>query len=94
MPFDYPVNRLEFLNGTVIHDDQHYPRDPFLLGVRGFIPESEYSILLQKKHFGKKTPTTFTGFNAPDSVFPFWTSTTYTYANTMLALSRYDSIIQ
>ena len=94
MPFFYPVNRLEFLNGTAIHDDQHIPRDPFVLGVRGFIPESEYRVLLQKKHFGMKTPTTFAGFNAPDSVFPFWTSTVYTYANAMLALSRYDSIIQ
>ena len=94
LPFPYPANRIEFLTGTVIHDDKHFPDAPYLLGVRGFIPESEYSVLIQQKHFGMKTPTKFPGFNSRNNSFPFWTSDAYTYANAMLALSRYDSIVQ
>ena len=93
-PFAYPANRIEFLNGTVIHDDKHFPGGPFLLGVRGFIPESQYSVLIQQKHFGKTTPTKFPGFNLRNNSFPFWSSDAYTYANAMLALSRYDSIVR
>ncbi|KAK7104725.1 hypothetical protein V1264_019392 [Littorina saxatilis] len=93
LPFAYPANRIEYLNGTIIHDDQHFPKDPFFFGMRGFVPESQYAQQLKVKHFGMTTPTKFTNFNQPGDYFPFWSSPAYTYANAMLALARYDNIV-
>ncbi|KAL8564292.1 hypothetical protein ACOMHN_050903 [Nucella lapillus] len=94
MPFGFPSNRVEYLNGTVIHDDKQFPEGgPFLFGVRGLIPESQYQVLIREKHFGMSTPTNFTSFNEPGGYFPFWTSSAYTESTTMLALARYDSIV-
>lgn len=93
MPFAYPSNRIEFLNGTVIHDDSTFPDGPFFCGVQGLIPESQYAILLTRKHFGMNTPTAnFTTYNQPENYFPFWSSSAYTYATSMLAIARFDSI--
>jgi hypothetical protein len=95
MPFAYPSNRREFLNGTSLPDDQHFPNSTqaFFIGVQGFIPESQYQELLKQKHFGFNTPLTFQGYNTDGSFFPFWSSDPYTYAQAMLALARFDSIV-
>ncbi|XP_076463625.1 uncharacterized protein LOC143295856 isoform X2 [Babylonia areolata] len=93
-PFSYPTNRLEYLNGTAIHDHQHFPQGgPFLLGMQGVLPEPQYLDLVRQKHFGESTPTHFTSFNQPGNYFPFWTSSAYTHATAMLALSRFDNIV-
>ncbi|KAL8575183.1 hypothetical protein ACOMHN_042493 [Nucella lapillus] len=93
-PIDYPGNRLETLNGTRVHDYRHFPRDFFLYGVEGWIPEEHYEALVKNTsmHFGRTTPTKFVSFNDPHGFFPFWCSPAYTYATAMLALGRYDKI--
>ena len=91
----YPGNRLELLNGTRIYDYRRYPRDFFTYGVEGYIEESQYEALVKNKttHFGLVTPTQFVTYNDPSRFFPFWSSPGYTYATTMLALGRHDSIV-
>ncbi|ESO84294.1 hypothetical protein LOTGIDRAFT_236277 [Lottia gigantea] len=91
LPFYYPINRLEYLNGTNIPDETHFPTGgPFTLGVQGTIPKAQYDKMLTEKHFGVPTPTTFKGFNSGSTqdFFPFWSSEPYTYATTMLALAQ------
>ncbi|XP_076462140.1 uncharacterized protein LOC143294648 [Babylonia areolata] len=93
-PFSYPANRLEYLNGTAIQDHQHFPEGgPFTLGMQGVLPEPQYQDLVRQKPFGESTPTHFTSFNHPGDYFPFWTSSAYTHATAMLALSRFDNIV-
>jgi len=95
MPFAYPSNRREFLNGTSIPDDSHFPKtkEPFFIGMKGLTAESEYQQMLKQKHFGMNTPLNFTTYNEPGNFFPFWSSPAYTYANSMLALARFDNIV-
>ncbi|XP_067659668.1 uncharacterized protein [Haliotis asinina] len=92
MPFWYPVNRMEYLNGTKISDDKHFPSSPFISGFQGVVSEDRYLEMCQQEHFGQKTPMTFSGYNAGQGYFPFWTSDSYTYASTVLAISQYNNI--
>ncbi|XP_041377993.1 uncharacterized protein LOC121390277 [Gigantopelta aegis] len=93
-PFWYPINRLQYLNGTEIHDHIHFPHGLFMLGVEGVIPEAQYEANFNQSHFGMKTPTKFLGYNAGKSFFPFWSSDAYTYAVTMLALAQFENTVQ
>ena len=56
-----------------------------IAGVRSVIPEEEYKVELEKKHFREKTPVDFNGYNSGS--FPFWSSEPFTYASAMLALT-------
>ena len=94
MPFQYPANRLEFFNGTKFKPDK-FPNAPFVIGFEGVVSESEYASMLKEPHFGDYTPIDFDGFNPadePEGFFPFWSSDAYTYATTMLAISKYLNI--
>nr|KAG5710699.1 hypothetical protein BaRGS_035101 [Batillaria attramentaria] len=80
-----------------ILEDTYKPFNVFFSGSTkgksGTIPEDQYKVLITEKHFGMTTPTNFTSFNEPGNYFPFWASPAYTYANAMLALARFDSIV-
>jgi len=93
-PFEYPGNRLETLNGTRVKNHSHWPHNWFTWAVEGYMPEDEYESQIKNKtaHFNEDTPTEFITYNSPSGFFPFWSSPAYTYATTMLALGRYDSI--
>ncbi|PVD26733.1 hypothetical protein C0Q70_14411 [Pomacea canaliculata] len=89
IPFFYPCNRVEYLNGTRIDPrQQSLPTPPFICSMQGLVPETDYQAMIDQKHFGFNTPTHFTTFNDPNSYFPFWSSPAYTYATSMLALAR------
>ncbi|XP_046335266.1 uncharacterized protein LOC124117416 isoform X3 [Haliotis rufescens] len=92
MPFWYPVNRMEYLNGTKIPNDQHFPSSPWIAGFKGVVSEDRYLEMCRQYHFGQKTPMTFSGYNVGSGYFPFWTSDAYTYASTTLAISQYSNI--
>ena len=95
MPFWYPANRIEFLNGTKYTNKTSLPHTEFLIGLQGMVPHDEYSTMVRENHYGKPTPMDFSGFNPRDSphgYFPFWSSESYTYATTMLALSKYSNL--
>lgn len=96
MPFWYPANRIEFMNGTVINSTMPHGV-PFLIGMSGYVPSEKYDAMLKVPHFGMKTPMDFPGYNDPTQLhgfFPFWSSDSYTYAATLLALSKYTNIKQ
>ncbi|KAK6175567.1 hypothetical protein SNE40_014002 [Patella caerulea] len=96
MPFFFPINRLEFLNGTKITDYNHFPHGaPYIIGFKGVVPKSSYDNMVQNEtHFGRKTTTTFSGYNSGSGYFPFWSSEPYTYATSMLALSQFNNIVK
>lgn len=94
LPFWYPANRKEYLNGTSFNDDM-FPDGLFLVGFKGTLSDEQYNILLSQRHFGEKTPIDFPGFNPRGSstgFFPFWSSDAYTYSTTMLAFAKYLKI--
>ncbi|XP_033100310.1 uncharacterized protein LOC117103797 [Anneissia japonica] len=92
VPFYFPTNHIEFLNGTILPSNtSKFDRNMFI-AISGVIGEEEYEDLLKITHFGKMTPTNFTGYNDPNAVFPFWTSDAYTYANTLLALAQFQNL--
>lgn len=96
LPFWYPANDNEFLNGTKFDPDKIDPNEDSLLdtivGVRGYINETDYQRMLTEKHFNVSTPTTFKGYNVPGAEFPFWSSQPYTHAVALLALAQYNNI--
>lgn len=94
MPFWFPANRKQYLNGTRF-DDDILPKGLFLVGFQGTVSDVEYNRLLSQTHFGKKTPIDFPGYNpstSPTGFFPFWSSDAYTYSTTMLAFAKYVKI--
>ncbi|CAH1265998.1 Hypp3286 [Branchiostoma lanceolatum] len=93
LPFLYPANFLQYVNGTALSPTANLTRDTqFIAGVTGVIDPDEYRKMVDQPHFGYATPTKFDGFNGPETVFPFWSSEPYTYATVMLALAQYDNI--
>ena len=98
LPFWYPVNRFEFLNGTAIPITQHLPnRDTLInciLGMEGYVSPEAYKQMISEIHFGLPTPVQFNGYNfgSEGDYFPFWSSTPYTYSSTLLALAKYNSL--
>ena len=72
-------------NNSVIIDDM-------LDLVKGVIDEGEYQKMLDEIWFFAKTPRKFSGYNVPSSSFPFWSSPSLTYATSLLALSKYETL--
>ncbi|CAF0912293.1 unnamed protein product [Brachionus calyciflorus] len=94
LPFWYPSNFVQFLNGTSV-DPSSISTDVLgdvIYGVQGTIDEGEFEKMTQQPHFGVTTPIDFVGYNVKENVFPFWSSTPYTYAVSLLALSQYNNL--
>ncbi|XP_078676657.1 uncharacterized protein LOC144913686 [Branchiostoma floridae x Branchiostoma belcheri] len=91
VPFLYPANFVQYLNGSAVPPAANVSFD-VIAGVTGVIDPDEYQKMVEQPHFGYATPTKFDGFNAPENFFPFWSSEPYTYATVMLALAQYDNI--
>ncbi|KAJ8320068.1 hypothetical protein KUTeg_001655 [Tegillarca granosa] len=94
LPFVYPINRFEFLNGTKVNQTTHLPGAPTIIGVQGMESEQWYESELKKPHFGNIPPTEFHGYNNDKSFFPFWSSESYTNVVSLLALSKYNNAVQ
>lgn len=96
LPFWYPANVFQYINGTTFdpdHDDATYDAlSNSIVGVRGYINETVYEQLIAQKHFNQSTPTTFNGYNVPRGEFPFWSSQPYTHSVTLLALAQYNNL--
>jgi hypothetical protein len=94
LPFWYPTNFVQFLNGTTV-DPSKTPTSVLeyvINGVSGLIDEAQYQTLLKEPHFGQATPIDFPGYNTQANLFPFWCSEPYTYAVALLALSQFHNI--
>ncbi|GFR98165.1 hypothetical protein ElyMa_002763500 [Elysia marginata] len=92
VPFWYPANRFELLNGTAVKDWSKIPKGPFIYGVEGHIPKDQYETMMKQKHFGQATPIEFPGYNVGEAFFPFWSSESYTYSSVLLAVTRFENI--
>uniref|UniRef100_A0A1X7VN73 Uncharacterized protein n=1 Tax=Amphimedon queenslandica TaxID=400682 RepID=A0A1X7VN73_AMPQE len=90
IPFFYPLNYIERVNGSLISSDHHFlgSDSDVISAVIGTIQEDRYKELLEHKHYGYKTPTEFHGFNSKHVPFPFWSSTILTDASSALALTQ------
>ncbi|CAF3976494.1 unnamed protein product [Rotaria sp. Silwood2] len=96
LPFWYPANIYQFLNGSTL-DPDHFDTDnqsliDSIVGVSGYIDETIYERMISEKHFNRSTPTTFNGYNVPGGEFPFWSSQPYTHSVTLLALAQYNNL--
>jgi hypothetical protein len=95
LPFWYPTNFDQFLNGTFVTDEDKLKRDELsdiINGVQGSIDEPSYQAMLTQTHFNYTTPLEFTGYNIKNNIFPFWSSQPYTYAVSLLALSQFNNL--
>lgn len=96
LPFWYPANIYQYLNGTIL-DPNHFDIKnqslvDSIVGVSGYINETIYEQMINQTHFNVSTPTTFQGYNVPGGEFPFWSSQPYTYSVTLLALAQYNNL--
>jgi len=96
LPFWYPANIYQYLNGTIL-DPNHFNIKneslvDIIVGVSGYINETTYERMISETHFNISTPTTFKGYNTPGGEFPFWSSQPYTYSVTLLALAQYNNL--
>jgi len=95
LPFFYPANVHERLNGKPLQLDRSRPgmAPDALIAMRGIVEKSEYEAMVDQRHFGVPTPTTFDGYNsAHGDQFPYWSSPALTYAVTLVALSKYACV--
>ncbi|KAI3380652.1 hypothetical protein SNEBB_006276 [Seison nebaliae] len=92
IPFFYPINFLQFMNGTNIPLNSTSVSDKFSLGVQGVIEEDDFVQLLNVKHFNQTTPQSFHSYNEENTFMPFWCSTPFTYSVSYLALTQYDNL--
>jgi hypothetical protein len=95
LPYWYPSNLVQFLNGTNVDPEKINPADleQVIAGVKGLIDEKTYENELKRKHFGQSTPLDFEGYNRNDNVFWFWSSEAYTYSVALLALAQFDNLV-
>jgi hypothetical protein len=93
LPFWYPSNFLQYINGTFVDPSQVTYFDTIINGVSGIIEKSKYDEMLQEKHFGENTPLDFPGYNIKDNFFPFWASQPYTYSSSLLAISQFNNLV-
>lgn len=92
MPWWYPSNRKEYLNGTSFSDESQIPNSDTIIAMEGVESPEWYRKQLYRKHFGFNVPKVFHGYNAERGPFPFWNSDPYTYVSAMLSLVKFDSI--
>jgi hypothetical protein len=92
-PWFFPANRIEHFDGTpILPTNESAISGSIIDSVEGYIPKAQYEQMLQQKWFGVTPPQVFTGYNAPDSVFPYWSSPTFTKSVVMLTLAKIDSV--
>ena len=95
LPYRYPGNRYQFLNGSEILPWNRYKPDHLTsYMVRGYIPSEEYKTLLESDLFGEPVPLHFHGYNADHAKYMwYWDSEPFTYSITLLALAKYKSLL-
>ena len=92
LPYWYPANFIQDLNGTLLSEAQVKNFKTLVYGVSGVIEEDEYEKKLQQKKFGRNTPLNFNGYNSDENCFTFWASEPITYTFALLALSQFNNL--
>ena len=88
MPFWFPGNVLEWLNGTKVSKSYTVTinDENLIVGVSEVIPEDKYNKMLKEKQFNHYAQQDFHGYNDPRFPFPFWSSEAFTYSAALLAM--------
>lgn len=87
----------KFANGSDIpENDSGYDQELFYatVGVSGAIDDADYNnMVYNQTHFGRKTPLNMISYNAPGSVFPFWSSPSLTRAAALQAIALVENLL-
>lgn len=95
VPFFYPANTYEYLDGTQAGCDErpNSTSTGLLVGVSGLIDKEEYAEKMKSKCFGRGVPAEFRGYNCDGCIFPYWSSPVLTSGTVLLALSKVDKLL-
>ena len=93
LPYNYPINRWQFANGTTIPWQSvswDMVEDDLGLAFSGVVSEAEYQWMMsaQNNPLGMQTPTDFRGYNKDGAGMVFWRSEPMTYAAGMWTLAQ------
>lgn len=95
LPFAYPINTYEFINGTMVPwrditwgDIQ----DSLGVSMSGVISEDDYQAMMAACPLGMPTPTVFRGYNLDADNMVYWSSPPLTYAAGLLALTKCQAL--
>jgi hypothetical protein len=105
-PFFFPQNDFRLINGTSLGDCSQYKNASDLAAVggtynvvasvAGYIPVDKYQKMLNNfECLGQKFDRTKVDvdLNCPGCTFPFWSSNALTNAMELLALTKYDEVV-
>jgi hypothetical protein len=95
VPFFYPANVYEYLDGTLA-DCEERPNSTssgLLVGVSGLIDKELYDEKMKSTCFGRSVPAEFKGYNCDGCIFPYWSSPVLTTGTVLLALSKVDLLL-
>ena len=95
LPFYFPMNAFEFLNGTKV-DDVHSSSvlkmknmDETIPGFSGVVSSAEYQAMVDEVWSGKPTPTEWDGYNfSANGSLIYWSAPDFTRATTVSALGK------
>jgi hypothetical protein len=95
VPFFYPANVYEYLDGTPAGCDEkaNSTSTGLLVGVSGLMDREIYAEKMKQKCFGRYVPVEFKGYNCDGCIFPYWSSPALTAGTTLLALSKARRLI-
>ena len=85
----YPRNVHEYLNGTKVPDHDEDWHTPRVSCVRGYIDPKNFTAQMVER----KSIMDFRGYNYYSENFPYWSSTGYTYAISLISFSKYDNLM-
>ncbi|KAL0251325.1 hypothetical protein GEMRC1_000538 [Eukaryota sp. GEM-RC1] len=91
LPWSYPGNHAEMLDGTLV--DVHKPFEgemtELIYGMKGKVSGEQYAKMLKESYFGFPKEPDFHGFN--ESPFPFWSCDSLTRAFSILAVTKFEN---
>lgn len=96
-PWIYPANVWKYTNGTIKNAQNVTENDVTnncIIGVRNVINNNSYNEYMKMKPAGCQTPRKFNGYNYYRNPWPFWSSHAITHASTLLAVAKYDLLMQ
>merc|ERR1712093_522556 len=98
-PFAYPGTYSFYRNGTYLNPLTTTDLDMdsgfnLVYAMRGVSPLKTYEQFIDLKWWGYSTPKEFTGFNDPNSPWPYWSSPAMTHAMSLIALANFQALQQ
>ena len=88
------MNFVQYLNGTDVPPSYVFKESDIdiIASICGVISPEKYDKMTNHpQHGGFPVPLDFHGYNNGMGIFPFWSSDTFTYASSLLALVQCDA---